>query len=251
MSGAYQDPSTWSTVWEREQGAAAGVSLATVKDDPVYGLLTWLCPPREHETILEVGCGSGRITLALAKEFALRPTLLDFSSRALEFARRNAEVLDVAAEFVLANALDLSALADRFDLVWSGGVFEHFLGPDRQRVFAEAARACRSGGRAVVIVPNAWNLQSRLAQVVSTRLGRWRVGSEVPFAPQELRMRAAAAGLEVTKAGGVDWLASYWVSKIPGGRRLMSLPAIRAANSPSKRINRWFGQYIGVCGVRP
>jgi len=249
--GNYRNPALWSAVWSREVVPAAEDLHNSVQADPVYHLLLKLARPRQGESILELGCGSGRLTLALAREFHLRPVLADFSPQAIALAKRNAGALGVRAECIICDTLDVAFASDQFDLVWSGGVFEHFIGADRGRVFAEATRVCRPGGRVVVIVPNAWNLLSRAGQLVSERLGRWPLGVEVPFSPGELRTHARQAGLVVEAMEGVDLLARYWALKLPGARPLLDLRSARAVTLQPTAAGRWFGHYIGFRGRRP
>lgn len=249
--GRYRNPALWSAVWAREGVHEAAHLHVLIEVDPVYRLLIELARPQAGERILELGCGSGRLTLAMAREFDLRPVLADFSPEAVALARRNAEALGVRAEFIICDVLDVPLVGGSFDIVWSAGVYEHFLGADRARVFTEAARLCRSGGRAVVIVPNAWNLLSRLGQFASERLGAWPLGVEVPFSPRELRARGQEAGLVIEAQEGVDLLASYWVMKVPGAKRLLALPPARSVTLRPTPIGRWFGRYIGFRGRRP
>jgi SAM-dependent methyltransferase len=99
---------------------------------------------------LEIGCGGGQNTIALARRGALA-TGVDLSDAQVEFARGLAQREGVAATFVQASAEDLSVLADgSHDLVFSAFAF-HFV-EHMDRCFAEAARVLVPGGRFVFSV---------------------------------------------------------------------------------------------------
>lgn len=80
--------------------------------------------------VLDVGCGSGRYCVALAKAGAGRVVGVDISSRMLELARKRAEfegVLD-RCHFLLGDFLTLE-LGDPFDFSLAMGFFEYVREP--------------------------------------------------------------------------------------------------------------------------
>lgn len=74
-------------------------------------------------SIIELGCGSGHISLKL-KEFGIaKVSLLDFSLVALEKAK---QVFDkTQGNFIYGDLLNLQ-LDDNYDITWNSGVLEHF-----------------------------------------------------------------------------------------------------------------------------
>lgn len=185
----------------------------TIENDLYYRLLKRLIDlPRDRNlSILEVGCGSGIRTLALLKEFqlyALNATLVDFSSIALAFAKKNAGENFIDANFVLADALRLPFSDESFDIIWNEGVNEHFNGEKRQHIFNEMARVCKGGGQVVVMVPNAWSLPYRLWKKVLEGQGRWQYGFEKAFSIIELKNKIEKAGLTPLKTGGTGILST-------------------------------------------
>ena len=72
--------------------------------------------------ILDAGCGSGAVGLAIASELPeARVTLLDLCPRALEVARRNAErfALEGRTRFLVSDLFDALAGGEKFDLIAS------------------------------------------------------------------------------------------------------------------------------------
>ncbi len=96
---------------------------------------------------LEVGCGSGGVSLYFHDRYGYRVTLADISEAALAFARKNfahSTAPDRPAHFLQADACALPFPAGTFDLVMSFGLLEHF--PNIEPPIAEQLRVLRPGG---------------------------------------------------------------------------------------------------------
>lgn len=114
----------------------------------------------DRSWVLEAGCGSGAVSLALAHR-GRRVVGLDISPRVLANLRRNRERLrgeSGADFFVLPLRGDLERLpfADGvFAAATNEGVVEHWLDPRARRaVLVEMARVVKPGGMVAVYVPN-------------------------------------------------------------------------------------------------
>lgn len=89
----------------------------------LYGMIQRYCPPPAR--ILDVGCGPGWSDCYLAAA-GYMPTGIDNEPRLVAHANDLAQRLSVSAKFEVGDAFDLSAHYERFDLVYSCGVLEHF-----------------------------------------------------------------------------------------------------------------------------
>ena len=129
-------------------------------DDVHYGPLA----PGERELgllgdvhgkkILEIGCGGGQNSIALAK-WGATCTGLDPSTAQLDYARRLAHAECVTVRFVTGVAEDLGAFAEStFDLVLSSFAFDYVA--DLQRTYSEVARVLRPGGLFVFCHSHPW-----------------------------------------------------------------------------------------------
>jgi len=93
------------------------------------------------QTMLEVGCGTGRLSARVRDELGAEVRALDTSERMVHLTRErgiSAEVADVQA---------LPFEDGTFDCVAAGWVLYHV--PDRERAISECARVLRPGGRFV------------------------------------------------------------------------------------------------------
>ncbi|MDD5038126.1 MAG: class I SAM-dependent methyltransferase, partial [Dehalococcoidales bacterium] len=187
---------TWDSLWG-ERGVSNIEEV--VAYDGCFHLLKRLVEfsPDRHLNVLEVGCGSGIYTLALLRNMPNYPdntaVLVDYSPIALGVARKNGEKNSVIVNLVLADAFKLPFPNGTFDIVWNAGVNEHFKGEERQSIFNEMARVCKSKGQVVVIVPNSLNMAYRLWKRVLTARGKWQYGFEMPYNIFELKGRMVKA----------------------------------------------------------
>jgi SAM-dependent methyltransferase len=96
--------------------------------------------------VLDAGCGTGEHTL-LAAALGLDATGVDSSPKAIALAREKAAARGLTARFLVADALALDALDERFDTVLDSGLFHVFDDGDRRRYVAALGAVVTSGGR--------------------------------------------------------------------------------------------------------
>ncbi|HEX3511504.1 MAG TPA: methyltransferase domain-containing protein [Solirubrobacteraceae bacterium] len=140
----YRDDDLQGRIYKRRQGHV----LAAVEA---------MQPPPAR--VLEVGCGAGHLTLALARR-GLHLDALDASPAMVESARRRIEEAGLGADVEVGQA-DVHALpfgSGEFDLVVAVGVIPWLHSPDV--AVAEMARVLRPGGELVLTADNRARLTS-------------------------------------------------------------------------------------------
>jgi SAM-dependent methyltransferase len=100
--------------------------------------------------VLDVGCGTGEHAL-LAASMGLEATGIDAAPTAIEIARRKAAERGLAARFDVRDALDLGALAQRFDTVIDSALFHVFSDDALPRYEAGLREVLAVGGRYLMI----------------------------------------------------------------------------------------------------
>jgi cyclopropane fatty-acyl-phospholipid synthase-like methyltransferase len=95
--------------------------------------------------VLDAGCGTGEHTL-LAAALGLDATGVDSSPKAIALARDKAAARQLPARFLLADALALDGLNERFDTVLDSGLFHVFDDAERPRYVAALRAVLVSGG---------------------------------------------------------------------------------------------------------
>ncbi|MPZ14055.1 MAG: methyltransferase domain-containing protein [Chloroflexi bacterium] len=112
-----------------------------------FSRLEQFLPPLPQKS-LEVGCGSGGVSLYFQNTRNYHVNLVDLSDAALSFARKNFKANSTesgaSAAFVKGDANDLPFEAASFDLVMSFGLLEHF--SDIEQPISEQIRVLRKGG---------------------------------------------------------------------------------------------------------
>jgi trans-aconitate 2-methyltransferase len=151
---------------------------------------------RGDETVVDAGCGSGRVTAELAKRLpGGRIIAVDGSQAMVEKAR---ERLSEGAEYVVSDLLELE-LAEPVDLVFSTATL-HWIA-DHDRLFRRLRGVLRPGGRLVAQCGGQGNVTAHavaiakvaarpeFGQHLTQAKGLWNFAS-----PEETEPRLAAAG---------------------------------------------------------
>ncbi len=158
----------------------------------------------EGGRLLEAGAGAGSQSLALAKNPKYQVRLLDFSTAALEYARKRFQAEGVAAEFEQADVMS-PASAD-FDLVFNAGVLEHYDFQTQVRFIR--GMASRSKNLVLVLVPNRLCYWYWIWRVRDASKGLWTYGVESPQVDLRDAMRAAGV-----RPLGQAYLAPEWTEE--------------------------------------
>jgi ubiquinone/menaquinone biosynthesis C-methylase UbiE len=178
------------------------------------------------DDVLDIGCGTGRLTLPVARR-AHSVTGMDLTAGMIEEASRKARDEGLDVQFEQGDMAALPFPDNSFDVVVCMLALMHVPPEDHSRVFAEVRRVLRPGGRLLVDVKNAvferFTAADRFATVDITDVEneelvftRTRDGDELrapwhSFTPDDLKRLTAVAGLvPVCLRGNIP--ISAWIS---------------------------------------
>jgi trans-aconitate 2-methyltransferase len=165
-------------------------------------------PLRGDETVLDAGCGSGRVTALLLERLpAGRVIAVDSAPSMVEHARA---ALPGDRVTVLCQSLTELTLDEQVDAAFSNAVF-HWIG-DHERLFERLSAALKPGGRLVAQCGGKGNIDAfrRLADEVAAEppfaehmegfAGPWNYAS-----PEDSERRLRAAGFEPVRCWPQPW----------------------------------------------
>lgn len=164
-------------------------------------------PPADYTTVLEAGCGSGKLGMRYALHAYAYVDLIDFDASAVDYATRLWAMVDESqyanrgqVSISQGSVLNLAASDDTYDFVFNEGVPHHWgMNPKdwrRQRCINEMVRVTKPGARTCIIGSNA-HCPETLAMAQSTEhTYPGMPPRQKPFTSSDLHERMELAGLE-------------------------------------------------------
>ncbi|MDD3986077.1 MAG: class I SAM-dependent methyltransferase [Methanobacterium sp.] len=123
-----KDKQIWEDIWDKTEKTLNYRDVFYLMDEIKLSYLLPLLPSGSDINILEIGCGSARLSCFLASN-GYNTTCLDYSENAIKVARKNYELTNNKGQFI-GNAKKLPFNDNTFDIVLSTGLLEHFKDPE-------------------------------------------------------------------------------------------------------------------------
>lgn len=161
--------------------------------------------------ILEVGCGAGGQSLALARLRRFDISLMDFSKPALQCAEAAFRRENESARFIQDDAFALRS--PEYDLVFNAGSLEHYAA-EEQIAFLRGM-ASRSRRYVLVLVPNNRCYWYWIWRVRGASRGHWPYGEETPVSDLSGAFRAAGLTFLGDAFLGETWTEDF-ITALPG-----------------------------------
>lgn len=168
-----------------------------------------------RKRIIEIGCGSGFTSIALAQRGA-KCAILDISPISLESAVSNFVAAGLPVpEHYLADALDSNIPSNTFDIVWNGGVIEHFFDEGKEKLILEMFRIAKPSGQVIIMVPNRWCWQFQLIQAWQKWRKTWAYGFEDDMSPRDLKHMCVRLGFNDYTVYAFNTILGWrWIPKL-------------------------------------
>ncbi|HEV8405851.1 MAG TPA: precorrin-6Y C5,15-methyltransferase (decarboxylating) subunit CbiT [Nitrososphaera sp.] len=100
---------------------------------------------KEGQSAIDIGCGSGSITVELCLQTKGKVFAIDFEQKAVELTKKNLQKFGVNAEVIIGKAQDVLPKLPQADAVIVGGTWG-----DTRRVIELAVGRLKKGGRIVI-----------------------------------------------------------------------------------------------------
>ena len=127
--------------------------------------------------ICDIGSGTG-ITSAYLASLGAQLTLVDISQKALNFQKKYFRTNKLAAKYIRRDAFKLQFPNNSFDVVWNGGVIEHFKDTEKIEMMKIMWKLVKPGGILVIAAPNAYDLPFMAAKQILLWRKKWGFGYE-------------------------------------------------------------------------
>jgi 2-polyprenyl-3-methyl-5-hydroxy-6-metoxy-1,4-benzoquinol methylase len=152
---------------------------------------------RPGSKFLEIGCAPGKMLSWVAAVLGAEVSGLDYSEPGVRVARRLFTELHLVADLRNEDVFATTFGRESFDVVYSGGVIEHFEDPTKiVRIHLELLKP---GGLALITIPNLGGLYGRLASKETLAIHNLDI-----MTPEALRCLAPpdlSASVEAFRAG--------------------------------------------------
>lgn len=146
-----------------------------------------------NKEVIELGCGTGRLSYLAYKQGAKKMVLVDFSDKALGLAKELFRGID-STEFWKCNLLEIEE-TEVADIAFSSGVVEHFKGKNMLKAAVQVHKdLVRNGGKVIVVVP--YSTKGNIKRSDSLKNIK-RYGFQRPLSEQEMFELFSETGLEV------------------------------------------------------
>ena len=146
--------------------------------EPVAEIAADLIPEPDGKKVLDVGAGTGNLSIAAAERGA-EVTALDISPELIEIGTNRTHSAGHEVRWIEGDAEELPFADDSFDAV--GSVFGAMFAPRHAVVTSELCRVCKPGGR---IVMTAWSPEGyfgRVQKLAEDLLGGPPKGTDSPL----------------------------------------------------------------------
>ena len=126
--------------------------------------------PLKDKILLDAGCGLGLSTIRLLKVDA-KIIFLDIITESLIFIKKFIEKQNIQGRYLLiaADIVNLPLKSNSIDVIWSGGVLEHFR--SIAKPYFELYRVLKGEGDILFTIPNKFGLQRILSSIKEIILG--------------------------------------------------------------------------------
>jgi ubiquinone/menaquinone biosynthesis C-methylase UbiE len=153
----------------------------------------------KNPTIIELGSGSGKNSLFLANTLeSPEVVLVDFNDVSLKISKDFFQDSGIEVKFLKEDVLKLNLNDQKWDLVHSEGLIEHFFGEDRASVFKKHVDFCKDNGFVIIFVP-CHNLRYALFKKAYEKIiGEW-IYDEQEYTKEELRGLCRQFNLRILK----------------------------------------------------
>ncbi|MFH1229841.1 MAG: class I SAM-dependent methyltransferase [Candidatus Aenigmatarchaeota archaeon] len=151
----------------------------------------------DNPSIIELGSGCGELTARLVKKYGGSATLVDNSRKALNSAKSVFNDYSINVKLLERDLFKFDP-KEKYDIVHSEGLIEHFIGDDQNKIVHAHKKCAKKGGYVLISVPRpAWYY--RIAKGFLEMIGKWPFGYENAMNKYALKKVMENNGMKVIR----------------------------------------------------
>jgi len=152
---------------------------------------------KDKRAALDAGCGSGFFSKYFC-DLGLNTVSLDYSEKALGITQASTNGRSKIVKSDLLNDPLDQKIKERFDVIFSDGLLEHFAVHEQNKIFENFKSVLLTHGRIITFVPNKWSPWELIRPLFMPGI------DEKPFVINELIRLNVNNGLTVISTGGIN-----------------------------------------------
>jgi ubiquinone/menaquinone biosynthesis C-methylase UbiE len=199
----------YNQIWNSylEDGNLIQIQNSRLKNrQPYYEILEKHISHFSSPIVLELGCGTGfDINEIYTQNRNIFPYASDILLTSIRVGRKFSKLFRNKIKFFVSDTLCLPVEDNKFDIVFSQGLLEHFKNPIE--VVREQARILKEGGFVIINVPQKYTGYT-LMKKEKMKKGKWELGWETEFSYNDLKKMGKCVGLKEVGISGYQ----YWKS---------------------------------------
>lgn len=196
----------------------------------------------KDKKILEVGSGTGQGSAFLASKGA-ETHLVDISEKSLQFAKKYFSYKKLPVKTYKQNIFSMNFRTGSFDVVWNGGVIEHFNDRQKIKLLKKMWKLVKHDGKLLVTVPNAHDFPFMMAKKILEIRRKWVFGIEDDLTITRLRKLALQSNIKNFFIYAYNPIVGIWF--FPYGREITNILGIN--RSSIHQLKTIFGHNIVLC----
>ncbi len=160
----------WDVIWKNKKDISKMVTVGRT----VYNYF-FMCYLKKHiikkTSFCEVGCGTSSFLLEVSKKVK-KATGIDYSDEALKESKKQRKQKNIKNVFFVKDDIqNIKLKPERFDIVWSQGLIEHFRSPIK--IIANHLKICKKDGLTFILVPARYSYLWLWYQLTRTYFLKW------------------------------------------------------------------------------
>jgi 2-polyprenyl-6-hydroxyphenyl methylase/3-demethylubiquinone-9 3-methyltransferase len=218
---------------------------------------SYLRPP--NRKFLEIGCGSSKWLIHFYQNFGYEVYGIDYSKAACKISMENMRMMGVPGKVFCADLFTLPFQDATFDVIFSGGLIEHFNDPPV--ILRKMADLLAPGGYLITSIPNIESIYWKIQKLIDKEV--YQTHFKIPIDMLENFYHLVGLTVDIIRyVGSFDLLSIDWsrLQRVPTLKKKVVMKLVGKTNGAVNRFlsmlsidftSRTFSPFIVAIGHKP